>query len=122
VVSVFLCHLARKRLGLFYSRWVTSLRHLTYLSADLSFTAILLFSSKWNGIGFVYTSDLKPQKMLNWKCYHVGWQYIAIIATFYSWVYSTSVGSHRWLHLNVRLTVFVTRCDARHRARIVHTA
>jgi len=28
--------------------------------------------SKWNDIGFVCSSDSKPQKMLNWKCYRVG--------------------------------------------------
>ena len=28
--------------------------------------------SKWNGIGFVCSSDSKPQKMLNWKCCRVG--------------------------------------------------
>ena len=28
--------------------------------------------SKRNGIGFVCSSDSKPQKMLSWKCYRVG--------------------------------------------------
>jgi len=28
--------------------------------------------SRWNGIGFDCSSDLKPQKMLSWKCYRVG--------------------------------------------------
>ena len=27
--------------------------------------------SKWNGIGFVCSSDLKPRKMLSWKCYGI---------------------------------------------------
>jgi len=27
---------------------------------------------KWNGTGFVCSSDSKPQKMLSWKCYLVG--------------------------------------------------
>ena len=41
--------------------------------------------SKWNGIGFVCSSDLKPQKMLNRNAIassDLKWQYIAIIATF----------------------------------------
>jgi len=43
--------------------------------------------SKWNGIGFVCSSDLKPRKMLSWNAIASGgikWQYIAIIATFSS--------------------------------------
>ena len=30
-------------------------------------------ATRWNGIGFVCDSDSKPQKMLSWKRYHVGW-------------------------------------------------
>jgi len=28
--------------------------------------------SRWHGTGFVCSSDLKPQKMLSWKCHRVG--------------------------------------------------
>ena len=34
--------------------------------------------SRWNGIGFACSSDLRPQKMLNGKCYWIGRPWVAI--------------------------------------------
>ena len=78
--------------------------------------------SRWNGIGVICSSDLRPQK-LSWKCCDVAsgglkWQYIAIIATFSSYYYYSFNSWHldywRLLHYEGQQTDLIGRFICRH--------
>ena len=59
--------------------------------------------SKWNGIGFVCSSDVRLQKVLSWKCYHVGQPQVAIYR------YNQSREWVKWV-TKIGWVTWVTRC------------
>ena len=61
----------------FYPPWL--FRFVAVIAHPLCFTNVAPHSdSKWNGIGFVCSSGLKPQNMWNWKCYRIRRPSVAI--------------------------------------------